>query len=96
MSVLFAIFIAQLLDPIRAILSFAATFWAVRTAPPGKRFTPLSLAIIAVTALMSFLLSMMTVNANANMAAVSFVSGLFSTGVFVGVSAVVLTRVFRT
>lgn len=95
MSVLSAIFIAQLLDPVRVVLSFVATFWAIRSAPSGKRFTPLSLAIIGVTAVVSFFLSMMTAEANANMAATSFAIGLCSTGVLVGVSVLVLSNLFR-
>ncbi len=95
MSVLFSIFVAQIIDPVRIILAFAATFWAVTSSQQGKRFTPISIAIIGVAALMSFLLSMMVPTTNGNMAAVSFVCGLFSTGVLVGVSALILLKLFR-
>jgi len=95
MSVLFALFVAQLLDPVRIILAFAATYWAFKTAGRGRRFTPLSIAILAVAALMSFLLSIMSSHVDANRAAISFVCGLFSTGVIVGIAALLYEKVFK-
>lgn len=96
MTALFAIFVAQVLDPVRIVLALAASWWALQQAPRGKRFTPLSVIILGITALMSFLLSMMAITPpNPNMLAISFVVGLFSTGVLVGISVLILTRLFK-
>ncbi|WP_247996987.1 hypothetical protein [Brucella tritici] len=95
MNGLLAVFVAQLIDPVRIILAIVATLWAFKTFEQHKRFTPLSIAIIAIAALMSFVLSLMVPYTDANMAAISFVCGLFATGVLVGTAALVISRFIR-
>ncbi len=95
MNGLLAVFVAQLIDPVRIVLALAVTLWAFKTFEQRKRFTPLSIAIIAIAALMSFILSFMASHTNANTTAISFVCGLFSTGLLIGLAALIVGRFAR-